>query len=218
MKTSMITLLLVVLAVVSKAQVYTIPWAQVQPDWVFPLWFENGDGQKDTIYIGYDENAHGYLLQENNPDTIFGELCQPFNNSNFYVTFSGAYSCNIQGAKKCCIGIFDFLGDSILYCNISVANHVYPLKIKWDLNVFRSSALPFNTCSNCPNALGLIYDDFAYSAPTNVQCLSIGYEIAFTDSSLETCNLVSDSLVLDQVVFPQTIGLKLKSGEPILCF
>jgi hypothetical protein len=74
MKTSMITLLLVVLAVVSKAQVYTIPWAQVQPDWVFPLWFENGDGQKDTIYIGYDENAHGYLLQENNPDTIFGEL------------------------------------------------------------------------------------------------------------------------------------------------
>ena len=51
--------LLVLLALVKNtvAQTYTIPWAQQQPAWVFPLWFEDASGAKDTLYLCYDVNA-----------------------------------------------------------------------------------------------------------------------------------------------------------------
>src|SRR5258705_12233792 len=53
---------------VSQAQQYTIPWATQQPQWVFPIYFEEGTGQRDTIYIGYDPASSSIFY-----DTIFGE-------------------------------------------------------------------------------------------------------------------------------------------------
>ena len=53
--------LLLLLAMVKNtvAQTYTIPWAQQQPAWVFPLWFEDASGAKDTLYVCYDADAFG---------------------------------------------------------------------------------------------------------------------------------------------------------------
>ena len=31
--------------------VYTIPWAKTQPAFVFPIYAEDGNGQKDTINL-----------------------------------------------------------------------------------------------------------------------------------------------------------------------
>ncbi|MEN9521788.1 MAG: hypothetical protein RL065_165, partial [Bacteroidota bacterium] len=66
-----------------QAQTYTIPNASKQPAWVFPLWFENGDGQKDTVYIGYD--IHADTWNGIGPDTIFGEKWQVINFNKFNV-------------------------------------------------------------------------------------------------------------------------------------
>lgn len=55
---------------VASAQTYTVPGAQQQPAWVFPLWFEDGSGAKDTLYFCYDANAKSVLPY----DTIFGEV------------------------------------------------------------------------------------------------------------------------------------------------
>jgi len=58
---------------------YQIPGAQQQPAWVFPMYFEDGFGYRDTVYLGYDADARGETYDPTfnpiyNPDTIFGEV------------------------------------------------------------------------------------------------------------------------------------------------
>jgi hypothetical protein len=37
--------------------IYTIPWAIQQPKFVFPIFIEDGVGNRDTLYLRYDPNA-----------------------------------------------------------------------------------------------------------------------------------------------------------------
>ena len=46
----------------------TIPRVLQQPDWFIPIYFEDGNGDKDTVYLGYDEDA---INSGPNFDTIF---------------------------------------------------------------------------------------------------------------------------------------------------
>ena len=62
------------------AQQYQIPGAQQQPAWVFPMYFEDGFGYRDTVYLGYDPDAvSSFGIINNpiwNPDTVFAEVYQ----------------------------------------------------------------------------------------------------------------------------------------------
>ena len=184
-----------------KAQTYTIPWATQQPAWVFPLWFENGDGQKDTIYIGYDTSAHvGGFYQYQNPDTIFGEKCMTEDFTNFHVGITSAFLCDTVGNDtfgiiKCQVEPFYSLGDSMILVHIGIVHHVYPITIRWDVGSLHDATLPFHTCSTCPKAIGFIQDDFGYSLPVMACQPPFGDKIPFTDSTTEPCGTTKDSIV-----------------------
>ena len=64
------------------AQTYTVPGAQIQPAWVFPVWFEDFNGEKDTVFFCYDpeadNNDYGY-----GHDTIYGEKVIKIDTSRF---------------------------------------------------------------------------------------------------------------------------------------
>src|SRR5215813_543800 len=75
-----------------KAQTYSVPGAQQQPAWVFPMWFENGDGQKDTLYFCYDPQSQsdGY---NNDSDSLMGERIIHVDKTKFNMSFD-AYASN----------------------------------------------------------------------------------------------------------------------------
>jgi hypothetical protein len=151
MKTSMITLLLVALAVVSKAQVYTIPWAQVQPEWVFPLWFEDATGAKDTLYLAYDYNCGSFT----NPDidTLYGDNLVLLDTSKFQVLGCNGLPSNLLVRKSDCVN------PDFFYIEFCFWKCQLPLIVRWDVNLFRSDVLPFADQSPAPRAQGLLWYD-----------------------------------------------------------
>ncbi|MBK6730753.1 MAG: hypothetical protein IPG60_07235 [Bacteroidetes bacterium] len=68
------------------AQTYTIPGATEQPAWVFPLWFEDGTGAKDTLYLGYDSEGQDYGYPQS--DTVFAEYFNLIDTTKFNVYWS----------------------------------------------------------------------------------------------------------------------------------
>ncbi|MFN0276654.1 MAG: hypothetical protein ACKVPJ_12985 [Chitinophagales bacterium] len=69
MKKHLLLGLLLIKILSLNAQTYTIPGATEQPAWVFPLWFEDALGNKDTLYFGYDPEAVDFGIPSS--DTIF---------------------------------------------------------------------------------------------------------------------------------------------------
>ena len=49
---------------------YSISWASTQAKWIFPIFFEDAIGQKDTLYFGYDSRTLSFPGQQ---DFRFGE-------------------------------------------------------------------------------------------------------------------------------------------------
>ncbi|MBI1193891.1 MAG: hypothetical protein GC205_12090 [Bacteroidetes bacterium] len=120
--TSVLVLTLINTSVSS--QTYTIPFAEKQPAWVFPLWFTNGDGQKDTIYLAYDPEASEFLI-----DTVFGEFAIEPNGSDFEVRIGPDWK--VYAADQLVLG-----GDLIVY------NYIEPFGITYDARMFYSDSLP----------------------------------------------------------------------------
>ena len=136
------------------AQVYTIPWAQQQPRWVFPLWFEDATGKKDTLYFAWDEEA-----DLNSLDTVFGEtpiyadsLDYPYDSTNFTVwalTFKNNPAVpdlvDYVAPTKCFIVEYynEFPTSNIIGTSINAYNFTYqlPITIRWDRNLFNSLSL-----------------------------------------------------------------------------
>ena len=122
-----------------QAQPYAIPWAETQPQWVFPLWFESSDGQKDTVYVAFDSAATPML------DTIFGE-------SGVFIDTDSFNAC----IGNCNSNLKAFVwpeADYNVYINFT--NATFPLKVGFDAKVYESSALPGNSSTVGPRAYGL---------------------------------------------------------------
>ena len=168
MKYNLIIIFLIVIcginSIVNSQTIYSIPWAQTQPKFVFPIYFEEGNGHKDTLYLGYDSLANGYSINGNpNQDTIFGVKKVPIDTSKFYVTWSTTL---FETSNR--------LKDSVYKANVSniSSNHFpnsqsiifnngnLPLKISWDKNLFYSDSLPFANSSPAPNAEGRFVINF----------------------------------------------------------
>lgn len=108
-------------------QTYTIPWAQQQPAWVFPLWFEDGEGKKDTAYMCFDPEADNLGIGY---DTIFGEKFIKQDTTSFFISLS----CICPPYDTIAIKAITFPGLPSSQLDIWKAR--LPLKIKWDKTLF----------------------------------------------------------------------------------
>ncbi|MEO6438290.1 MAG: T9SS type A sorting domain-containing protein [Chitinophagales bacterium] len=152
------------------AQTYTVPGAQIQPAWVFPLWFENADGQKDTLYFCYDSTAN-YPY----PDTLFGVKLVHDDPSVFNMTFD-ALPFNDTSHLKVVALTEDVLSSGV---SLFSQNVILPLILRWDPSVFYSDSLPYPDEDPAPRAEGHLWFDL----PTFVDSCSYSVPILMTDTS-----------------------------------
>ncbi|MFN0276655.1 MAG: T9SS type A sorting domain-containing protein [Chitinophagales bacterium] len=135
----------------SYAQTYTIPGATEQPAWVFPLWFEDALGNKDTLYFGYDPEAEEFGYPQK--DTIFGEEYLLVDSSNFLTVWGGTglyTDTGFYGLKIIIAKLESTIGSSIAFYSAWYP----PLILRWDKNLFYSDVLPFPDNGDAPKALG----------------------------------------------------------------
>lgn len=194
---------------------YTIPWATQQPAWVFPIWFEDGNGQKDTVYIGYDTNASIY--EWGGIDTIFGEKLVGIDTSKFNVSLCiDWFSCSglCDSVIKSTVSNFTYLaqcgnaGAAFLFINGEL-----PLKISWDVTLFRSDSLPFPDQSPAPGAQGRIdYDPWnLYPNGGSGNCF-FNEPVLLTDTGIYSC------IKKDSVIFYYTFDTTQNSPIPYFSF
>ena len=156
---------------------------QQMPAWLFPIIFKEGTGQRDTIYLGYDEGAKTWGI--GNADTIFGEDWMIIDTTKFNAMWGE--------------GIFN--GDSI-YKNLIVQNlsasisfykgHL-PLTMYWDREAFYSDSLPFADQSPAPRARGYLWYDQPLD-PENVTDCNTDKPIILTDTITAGACYTSDSV------------------------
>ncbi|MBK9454791.1 MAG: T9SS type A sorting domain-containing protein [Bacteroidetes bacterium] len=129
------------------SQVYEIPMADEQPAWVFPIWFEDANGSKDTLYFAYDADALDFGIPSS--DVVFGEDFFEINPDSFNAVWDDIVS---DEAYK--VVVFKTISTPII---ISFINAQLPLKVTWDNNLFYAENLPTPNNFPLPNAWGLIH-------------------------------------------------------------
>ncbi|MBA3649879.1 MAG: T9SS type A sorting domain-containing protein [Chitinophagales bacterium] len=164
---------LIFLSKILLAQIYTVPGAQIQPAWVFPLWFENGNGQKDTVYYSYDINSGDPF----NPDydTIFGDFAQVIDTTKFQVYYGCSLSSDFLASKSTTTN-YNLQGGVSICCY----KPVLPIILRWDRNLFYSDSLPFPDLDPAPRAEGHMWFDL----PTYVDSCNFSDPILMTDTVL----------------------------------
>lgn len=153
-------------------QVYTIPWAVQQPQWVFPIWFEDGIGRRDTVYICYDSLAHTSQYQ----DSLFGYFWNyqmSYDTNKFNMgNLPNSLPCSTQPCPMSKIYLSTSSGNILFdYFQFSAGNKInYPLKVYYDVNMLNSPALPWTPAGlnyKKAQAYALFFDQFTYfSSPS----------------------------------------------------
>jgi hypothetical protein len=144
--------------------VYTIPWAAQQPQWVFPIWFEDGLGRRDTVYICYDPLA----LTSPHQDSLFGSYAMNYDTTDFNMgKLLNSSPCTVQPCPIRKVYVSSNAGHKLLeYFVFYSGNKIkYPLKVYYDVSVLNSQALPWippGFSSHKAQAYGLFYDEFTY--------------------------------------------------------
>lgn len=164
-------------------------YSQQDPQWMTPLYFETADGQKDTVYFGYDPLASRFDMVI---DTIFGDLEEffPFDGNQFnaYVPY---FYYPEDSIRKVSI-TNDLLEYSIIYF---VGTGSFPLTMKWDSASYYSSNLPedFFEIPNRPRARLDIY-------PEGFGCYPACYDDCFyvcTDSIYPEMHVITSTDMVD---------------------
>ncbi len=186
MKSTLALIIFTLSCKIAISQIYLVPGAQIQPSWVFPLWFEDGSGAKDTLFFCFDPNA-----QTGPPlDTLYGEKRTAMDTSKFNVYFDCTFTSDFQVLK---VSVKDA---SDLYKPVCVWHAYMPLTIKWDKNLFYSDSIPFTDQDPAPRAKGGFYFDAPtislYPAPN---CYG---PILMTDSVIMANCYASDSIILGE--------------------
>lgn len=168
---------------VSIAQPYQVPGAQMQPAWVFPLWFEDGNGNRDTLYFSYDPQAD--ILG----DTVFGSIPEYIDTSKFQAYYQCALTSDLYAKKKVT------LSTPTLQLPICFIKAQMPLILRWDSILFYNDTLPFPDKNPAPRAQGILYFDL----PMSVTGCSFETPLLLTDTVLpisEGCNF-TDSILFE---------------------
>ena len=131
---------------------YSIPGASQQPAWVFPIYLEEGNGGRDTLYIGFDSTASAYGLEPS--DSVFGVKVINIDTNLFNATWAvslgwpGNFTDTAYKVLVTSSSPFPFNSAG----TISFMNAIYPLKISWDISLLRSDSLPFADQGSSPRA------------------------------------------------------------------
>ena len=156
MKTTFFFIFFLIFTSAFSQSIYTIPNATKQPKFVFPIYLEEGGGQRDTLYIGYDPNASSYSFQLS--DTIYGVKKIPLDTSKFYAVWDWCSPpfC-LDGYKANVTSLITFYNEFPERSTFSCNKGVLPLKISWDTELFYSDSLPFPSHSPGPRGQGRFY-------------------------------------------------------------
>lgn len=204
-------------------QVYTIPWASQQPKFVFPIYFEEGGGQKDTLYLGYDTSATGLGVTGTLQDSVFGVKRIPIDTNLFYVCWADdlyksynppTLEDNVYKANVSPLGA-DTHGEAFfpLAPEIFLNKGVLPLKISWDINSLYSDSMPFFTAPSLPKGEGRLTFFYSFSEYLKENgitfCNSADY-LLITDSTVLAFCSAKDSVTvynMNNISVPVNSGL-----------
>jgi len=174
-----IYLILILLSITNHlhSQIYPVPNAEVLPSWVFPIWFEDGNGDKDTIYFCYDHNATNSFP---NTDTLFGEKWVKKDSTKFWV---GIWTTEGDDST------FQTHVNTQPFAQIFFHKGKYPLKISWDDTLLYSSSLPYPNLNPFPSArISIVCSDAFGNCPSdidlNITAESSDYIFPLIDSVL----------------------------------
>ena len=129
-------------------------FGQQTPQWMMPIYFEDGNGDRDTLWIGYDPAATSIELAV--ADTIFGETWIDIDTNVFNVAFYQYPGMPIDPGFALTNKVLKTIvfGDEFLEKEFMICFHkgVLPLTITWDYHFFYSDLLPFANLYPRPNA------------------------------------------------------------------
>jgi hypothetical protein len=162
---------------------YTVPHAQVQPAWVFPIWIEDSTGAKDTLYHCYDPTA-----SDNMSDIAMGEICVPMK-QGMNIEYGG---CTINQKHNTLVNAY-FPGRA----GTHISNMTPPFIIRFDHRTLYDSILPYYNASNknIPSAMGVF--NFGGTPPISPNIFgpcNDHFPILLTDTSTYFCYF-KDSIV-----------------------
>mgnify|MGYP000853874984 len=142
-----------------KAQPYSIPGAQIQPQIVFPIFFEDRFGGKDTLYAGWDPSADESF--DSSVTAVFGVHPVAADTTGLFAHWlSGStyYKVNVSG-----FGL-NYSFPNIYH--IGIDNSWFPIKISWDNTVLHDLNMPFADVSPAPLAQIHFYYTFPFTWAT----------------------------------------------------
>ena len=109
---------------------------EIPPQWLFPIIFEEGRGMRDTVYLGYHEDAYGSRGGEEHEQ--YGEIFTSYDTSEFnagWRPMTENSTLNVRVSSK-------HLG-TISGSTVNFHKGQYPLFIYWDVKRLDDPSLPF---------------------------------------------------------------------------
>ena len=189
-------------------------FAQETPQFLMPFYFEDANGDKDTVYLGYDpeaRNNQGIYLEstrENaNMDTIFGEKWVQIDTSKFNVflwVYPTTPASNFRSNPLTTDSVLKTevlemkLYNQALYTQFGFTKGKMPLKFSWDKELLYSENLPFDDISPMPRARMEVTCEASYPCPHESDVLYLTdypdnhFNQIFTDSIVFTPHHVYD--------------------------
>jgi hypothetical protein len=145
----------------------TVP-AQRDPQWLMPLYFQDANGDRDTVYFGYDPEAS---LYSNVIDEFLGEKWIEIDTAKFNIYlwyYPGGGGGEISHLTTDIVRKVDirsiFIGTQIGFCKGKM-----PITMKWVDSLLYAPSCPFTDLSPRPRArIDLTCDDYEpgyYSCP-----------------------------------------------------
>lgn len=111
-----------------------IPWAQIQADWTFPIYFEDALGARDTFYLFNDST----IINNPDLDTLYGlNSLGSLDSNNMFTCFESDYAYANNGNP-----IYKSVWEpSGIYRSVKFLNYTLPLKVQWDTMLFKTQPL-----------------------------------------------------------------------------
>jgi len=116
---------------------------KAQQPWRFHIAFEDGSGQRDTLWMIFDNNATIGI------DTLLGELTPQFDSTEFNV-FMQSYDTIYTKVRAYPYSLYPYMTTGSIYS----INYTYPVIIRWDTALFHAPYLPTSPTMNIAIIVG----------------------------------------------------------------
>lgn len=138
---------IIVLLLQATAAYPQIPGARQQPQWAMPFFFEDANGEKDTVWIGYDPEAKPIQSEYDSLYEFFRIKDSNAFQANFFSTAPYPFGSGEDSVKK-----VEVLSDLTNQIQIGFLNGKMPVTMKWVDSLLYSDSLPFPDISPRPRA------------------------------------------------------------------